>query len=67
MKAKYRIVHDAYIGYEVQYKPSWLSGWKQCGLKGKSTNSHETIEEAEAFAKKHASIQRVAKYLGELP
>lgn len=61
MTKQYRIVKDAYNGYEVQKKVSllgisWLSAWIQCGRYGglSGTNTQVSIEAAEAFIQLHA-------------
>lgn len=71
MKKQYRIVRDGFLGYEVQYKPWFWPFWVQAGI----TNTHETLEDAEDFARRHASGwsrresggSRVVRELGELP
>lgn len=60
MKAHYRIVQDAYHGFEVQEWRWWWPFWSQIRV-----NSHRTIEEAEAYAIRNAHA--VVKYLGPLP
>lgn len=54
---KYRIVKDNYSGYEVQIKRWWFPIWLQVGL----SNTHRTIEDAEAFVE--GSCSRAVKYL----
>ena len=44
-KTRYRIVTDAFAGYEVQHKFWWSLAWVQTGL----TNTHRTVEQAEAW------------------
>lgn len=44
-KTKYRIVTDAYCGYEVQYKSWWWPFWIQAGF----TNTHLSIEQARKY------------------
>jgi len=58
--AYYRIVTDEYSGYEVQSWRWWWPFWVQG-----STNTHNTIEKAEACAR--ARARRVVKHLGKLP
>lgn len=58
MKAKYRIVRDAYCGFEVQIWRWWLPFWLQAGF----INTFPSVERAEEFARAHASP--VVKYLG---
>lgn len=50
MKPKYRIVRDAYAGFEAQYKVWWWPFWIQCN----GINTRATVEDAEALAKRHA-------------
>ena len=60
MRHQYRIVTDPYAGYEVQYR-TWLwPFWMQPTIA-----TFRTVEEAEAFARKHA--RAVVKDLGWLP
>lgn len=58
--AEYRIVSDRYAGYEVQKRVWWWPFWRQVGF----SNTHSTIERAEAFALGDAN--RIVKYLGSL-
>lgn len=58
--ARYRIVRDAYLGYEVQIWRWWWPFWVQAGF----TNTHPTVERAEQWARKHA--QPFVKNLGRL-
>jgi len=60
---EFRIVIDNYAGFEVQSWRWWFPIWLQCG----STNTHSTIEDAEAFAEKFAKNGCVVKNLGHLP
>lgn len=57
LKPYYRIVRDAYAGYEVQtwrwWFPIWIQGW---------TNTHFTKEAAEEWARNRSAV----KYLGQL-
>lgn len=53
----YRVVTDAYSGYEVQCWRLWFPFWVQAGC----TNTHRTIEEARAYAKRHSGM--VVEYL----
>lgn len=64
MSREYRIVRDNYNGFEVQSRCWWWPLWTQ----GES-NSHSTIEGAEAYAMKCAKPKppRVVKMLGRLP
>lgn len=43
---KYRIVRDAYAGYEVQSRVWFSPFWFQCGF----TNTFSRIEDAEKYA-----------------
>ena len=56
MKNRYRIVTDAYAGYEVQVKYWWfpLLWIQDCWV-----NTHNSVDNAEAFAIKRA--RRVVK------
>jgi hypothetical protein len=60
MKNRYRIVTDDYAGYEVQVWRCWWPFWWQAGF----ANTFLTVEDAEAFAIRHA--KGVVKYLGWL-
>lgn len=59
MGERYRIVKDAYLGYEVQVWRWWWPFWMQAG----GTNTHRTLEGAERYAE--ANVRRVIKYLGK--
>lgn len=59
MAARYRIVRDRFAGYEVQVWRWWLPVWVQ-----PSTNTHPSVERAEAWAREHA--RGGVKYLGAL-
>jgi len=56
MTVRYRIVTDAYLGYEVQQRPRWWPFWSQIGI-----NTHATIEEARMFALRRAATDRKRK------
>lgn len=60
--AKYRIVTDSYLGYEVQVWRWWLPVWVQAGF----SNTHSTIDRAKQFAERHAK-GRMVEYLGTIP
>lgn len=60
-KPHYRIVGDAYAGYEVQTWRWWFPFWIQS-----ETNTHISLYDAEQYAHKLARYGRVAKYLGPL-
>lgn len=62
MKKIYRIVTDAYMGYEVQWRYKWVPIWFQAN----GTNTSKSLEEAECFARQYAKLGKVVKYLGEL-
>jgi hypothetical protein len=47
-KTKYRVVRDAFAGYEVQFKYWWSPFWLQVGF----SNSHSSLKEAKEFIKK---------------
>lgn len=49
LKTKWRIVTDAYAGYEVQCKQWWWPFWYQHGF----ANTHPTIERANRYIAKH--------------
>ena len=66
-KNEYRIVTDNYLGYEVQIRHWWFPKWFQATSYGEFANTHRSIEEAEAWANKHAKEQTSVKYLGRLP
>lgn len=59
--AYYRIVRDTYRGYEVQRWLWYFPFWHQ-----PSTNTHGTIQEAEDWARSHARLRNVVKYLGTM-
>lgn len=65
MKNEYRIVTDAYAGYEVQVRRWWFPLWMQVNF----TNTHRTPEEAEEYAKRYARglLRAPVQYLGKLP
>lgn len=58
--AEYRIVRDAYAGYEVQKRTWWLPIWRQVGF----SNTHESVEKAREYAK--ADAHPVVERLGNL-
>jgi len=45
---KYRIVRDAFNGYEVQEKRGWWD-WKQSSIGTSNHNTHSTIEGAKKY------------------
>ena len=47
-RTKYRIVRDAYNGYEAQYKPWWCPFWLQIGI-----NTSSNVEQAKTFIMNH--------------
>jgi hypothetical protein len=53
---RYRIVTDAYLGYEVQVKHWWWPCWTIIGY-----NTHPTLERAKAFAE--GQKHKVVEYL----
>lgn len=57
---KYRIVTDNYAGFEVQSWRWWWPFWIQG-----TTNTHVTVEDAEAYARRIAA-PRFVKNLGKL-
>lgn len=48
-KTKWRIVRDAYLGYEVQFRYWWWPWWIQASKGAYSTNTHATLESAKKF------------------
>lgn len=58
-KKQYRIVRDCYRGYEVQAWRWWFPFWFQVRI-----NTHATVEEARAYAKKDATY--VVEKIGEI-
>ena len=60
MRAHYRIVTDAYAGFEVQVWRWWWPFWVEAG----GCNTHSSIERAEKWADEHAC--GCVKYLGKL-
>lgn len=63
MANEYRIVRDAYLGFEVQVRRWWWPFWSQCNF----INTHSSLERAEQFARDHAAgIADIVKYLGKL-
>jgi hypothetical protein len=58
MKNKYRIVRDAYLGYEAQVKFWWFPFvWWQMN----HTNTHGSVEQAREFIEKrrHHVVEKV--------
>ncbi len=49
---KYRIVRDAYAGFEVQRWFIWWPFWTMSGF----CNTHSTVEKARAFAANNANL-----------
>ena len=45
-KTKYRVVTDAYCGFEAQFKYWWSPIWRQTG----GTNTSATLEEAITYS-----------------
>lgn len=74
MMVHYRIVTDHWLGYEVQSWRWWWPIWMQCFGPHGFTNTHRTIQEAEAFARQKAlgarpiglARRRVVKNLGPM-
>ncbi len=56
---EFRIVIDAFAGYEVQVRRWWFPIWLECG-----NNTHHSVEEAEEYAHKYKF--ECVKYLGRL-
>lgn len=64
----YRVVADIWAGFEVQQWSWWWPFWTQCrGPRCSRTNTHRTVEAAEAWAAQLANERRPVKYLGKLP
>lgn len=65
MKNKYRIIRDDFAGFEVQVKRWWFPFcWFQCWGHGDTfTNTHRTIEEAEAFVRFKKRKVEIVKYV----
>lgn len=57
--SRYRIVTDAYSGYEVQRKLWWWPFWRQVSHGGGDCNTWPSVAAAEAFARGH--MARVVK------
>lgn len=55
---EYRIVTDAFAGFEVQLRRWWWPFWVEADY----VNTHATVEAAERYATQHA--QGAVKYLG---
>jgi len=53
-RTMYRIVKDRWAGYEVQQKIWWLGSWHM-----PSSNTHQTLEEAEAYIEKIKFVKYV--------
>lgn len=52
LRNRYRIVTDAYCGYEVQIKRWWFPFcWLQCG----ACNTHVSVDKAREYAKRQES------------
>lgn len=66
MKRFYRIVRDSWSGYEVQHCYWCWPFWVQTSSTlTDSTNTHSSVEDAEAFARRDAkSSGAVVKMLG---
>jgi hypothetical protein len=62
----YRVVRDEYRGYETQILRLWWPFWVELGGLSTHINTHYTIEEAEAFARKHALNGKTVLWLGRL-
>jgi hypothetical protein len=56
-RTRYRIIEDAYEGYEAQFRPWWSPWWAQCFF----ANTSRTIEQAEQVARVHSGV--VVKHL----
>lgn len=60
MKTRYRIVTDAYAGYEAQVKYWWTPFWIEI-----RTNSFGSVEEAEEFTKGKIEMERMRSEKGQ--
>ena len=58
---EYRIVTASYLGYECQYSLVWWPFWHQINI----SNTHETIEDAEEYIKKHKEKIKRQKFSGK--
>lgn len=61
---QYRIVHDKYSGFEVQFRTFWMPYWRTPFV-----NTRHSLEAAESLAEEIESAYRtkgVIKYLGVL-
>lgn len=54
MKKKYRIMTDAYAGYEVQVWRWWLPIWIECRF----ANTHSSIDEAKKWIEDECRSER---------
>ena len=52
---RYRVVTDAYLGFEVQVWRWWWPFWMQCQTENGPSNTWSSLERAEEFAKHHAA------------
>lgn len=59
LKHKYRIVTDAYAGYEAQVRYWWFPIWIQMN----GVNTHPSIEAAENYINRHKPKRKVVKYI----
>lgn len=57
--SRYRIVTDAYAGYEVQKWRWWFPFWVECHSRGYFANTHSSVEKAKKFIEWHKSKQEV--------
>lgn len=56
-RTRYRIVTDAYAGYEVQFRYWWIPFYIQYEI-----NTHQSIEAARAFMSKISKVNTVVEY-----
>jgi len=56
MKRQYRIVNDAYLGYEVQSRTWYWPFWTMLGTLGMMSNTFSSVEQAES------EIERFSRY-----
>jgi hypothetical protein len=52
---QYRIVEDAFAGYECQCKRWWFPFWIQMHDRGRFTNTFHSLDKAKAFIEKGGS------------
>lgn len=58
---RYRIVTDAFSGYEAQYRPWWFPFWIQMTGSRWGTNTHTTAFNAKKFIEAEKSKRKVGQ------